>query len=81
MVFGILLRKHKACVACYQKQNDKRWRRIVLNDVENIPLGLVVAWGSANIAQSPRTHVGLVSLFAVSRYGRPRILFQTLLGC
>jgi hypothetical protein len=49
-----------------------RRRRIVLNDVENIPLGVAVAWGSLQVAHSPRAHVGLVLLFAASRYSLPR---------
>ena len=28
------------------KANDVRWRRIVANDLENIPLGLIVLWAT-----------------------------------
>lgn len=49
------------------QQNDRRWRRIVLNDVESIPLGVAVAWGTAGIAHSPLAHSVMVLAFAASR--------------
>ena len=48
---------------------DRRWQRIVMNDLENIPIGLIVAWTSANIAFSPILHSVLVLVFAISRTG------------
>eukprot|EP01098_Paradermamoeba_levis_P008581 TRINITY_DN3555_c0_g1_i3.p1 TRINITY_DN3555_c0_g1~~TRINITY_DN3555_c0_g1_i3.p1 ORF type:complete len:187 (-),score=61.69 TRINITY_DN3555_c0_g1_i3:27-515(-) len=46
---------------------DIRWQRIVLNDLENIPLGLIVAWGALFSASSPFLHGVLVIVFAISR--------------
>lgn len=46
---------------------DIRWQRIVLNDLENLPIGLIVAWGSLLSAYSPLTHTVLVILFAIAR--------------
>ncbi|KAJ3029493.1 UNVERIFIED_CONTAM: hypothetical protein HDU68_011984 [Siphonaria sp. JEL0065] len=49
------------------KLNDIRWQRIVLNDLENIPLGLIVAWSSSISCYSPLLHALLVSVFAGAR--------------
>jgi len=46
---------------------DIRWQRIVHNDLESIPLGLIVAWGSLFSAYNPNVHAALVSTFLVSR--------------
>ncbi|ORY52885.1 hypothetical protein BCR33DRAFT_711305 [Rhizoclosmatium globosum] len=48
---------------------DVRWQRIVSNDLENIPLGLIIAWTSLPTAWSPLLHALLVSLFAAARVG------------
>uniref|UniRef100_A0A6B2LPW7 Microsomal glutathione S-transferase 1 n=1 Tax=Arcella intermedia TaxID=1963864 RepID=A0A6B2LPW7_9EUKA len=48
---------------------DVRWQRIVQNDLENLPLGLIVAWGSLFSCYSPRAHSFLVGLFCASRIG------------
>ncbi|TFJ85254.1 hypothetical protein NSK_003677 [Nannochloropsis salina CCMP1776] len=48
-------------------QNEQRWTRIVANDLENIPLGLIIAWGSLQSPRSPPAHVVLVLAFTVSR--------------
>ncbi|KAJ3203425.1 hypothetical protein HDU67_010206 [Dinochytrium kinnereticum] len=44
-----------------------RWQRIVLNDLENIPLGLIVAWATLLSPSSPMFHTMFVSLFALAR--------------
>ncbi|KAI8620895.1 hypothetical protein BC830DRAFT_1164165 [Chytriomyces sp. MP71] len=46
---------------------DIRWQRMVLNDLENIPLGLIVAWASLLSPYSPKLHAIFVSLFAAFR--------------
>ncbi|KAJ3412718.1 hypothetical protein HDV05_000346 [Chytridiales sp. JEL 0842] len=46
-----------------------RWQRILMNDLENIPIGLLVAWGSAFSPKSVKTHIVLVMAFAALRCG------------
>lgn len=48
-------------------ETDMRWQRIVLNDLENIPLGLIVAWASVFSPLSEWTHVSLVASFTLAR--------------
>ncbi|KAJ3117068.1 hypothetical protein HDU96_007986 [Phlyctochytrium bullatum] len=44
-----------------------RWQRIVWNDLENLPLGLIVAWGGLVSPASPRLHAALAVGFAAVR--------------
>eukprot|EP00300_Choanocystis_sp_HF-7_P026907 c3130_g1_i1.p1 GENE.c3130_g1_i1~~c3130_g1_i1.p1 ORF type:complete len:162 (-),score=43.78 c3130_g1_i1:137-622(-) len=53
-------------------QDAERWNRIVQNDIENIPTGLIVAWGALLVTDHPQTHAVLVSAFAAFR------IFHTL---
>jgi len=46
---------------------DLRWQRIVLNDLENIPFALIIAWGSLLSAKNPFLHSVLVYLYCVVR--------------
>ena len=46
-----------------------RWIRLVSNDTENIPMGLIAAWGSLFCAYSQPWHVGLLLAFTVARVG------------
>ena len=46
-----------------------RWARIVSNDMENIPLGLIAAWGSLLCCANPQAHVVLILLFTLARIG------------
>jgi hypothetical protein len=46
---------------------DIRWQRIVLNDTENIPMSMAIAWGTAFIGKSPEFHAALVLAFALAR--------------
>ena len=46
---------------------DIRWQRIVHNDLENIVVGLIVAWASLFSTYSPRVHIVSVGFFAVAR--------------
>ncbi|KAJ3140037.1 hypothetical protein HK101_003588 [Irineochytrium annulatum] len=46
---------------------DIRWDRIVRNDIENIPLGLIVASAFSESAANPLVHVALVLTFALAR--------------
>ena len=49
------------------KFDDIRWQRIVMNDLENIPLGLIIAWSSLQSAYSPLIHSIAIILFTVAR--------------
>ncbi|GAB5035377.1 membrane associated eicosanoid glutathione metabolism-like domain protein [Nannochloropsis oceanica] len=49
------------------KEIEQRWTRIVANDLENIPLGLIIAWGALQSPLSASAHIVLVFSFAVSR--------------
>ncbi|KAJ3117067.1 hypothetical protein HDU96_007985 [Phlyctochytrium bullatum] len=50
-----------------ERLNDIRWQRIVMNDIENIPLGLAIAIITLFTPASPLFHTLLVSLFAFAR--------------
>lgn len=55
------------------QQNDKRWRRIVANDLENIPIGLIVLWSAAMATSAKGSDGGvgvivLTILFTISRF-------------
>jgi hypothetical protein len=49
------------------RQKAERWTRIVGNDMENIPLGLILSWLSLEIGKSKDVHTGLVVTFAACR--------------
>lgn len=49
------------------READIRWQRIVHNDMENIFLGLIVAWGSLFSAASPGVHAVSVVIFTLAR--------------
>ena len=36
-----------------------RWSKIIQNDIENIPLGLILNWGSLLCNANPAYHLGL----------------------
>jgi glutathione S-transferase len=48
---------------------EQRWQRIVQNDLENIPIGLLITFASLIAADysSPITHIVFVCIFTVSR--------------
>jgi len=56
---------------------EARWTRIVANDLENLPFGLVVAWGSLMTLGMMRpgsvgpwsAHATFISLFLIGRVG------------
>ncbi len=50
-----------------QREVEQRWTRIVANDLENIPLGVAVMYGSMATAFSPAVHAFLALGFAFSR--------------
>lgn len=50
-----------------------RWSRIVFNDLENIPVGLIVAWGSALTAGLEGGSADL-HLIGVTLFGAARVL-------
>eukprot|EP00299_Pterocystis_sp_00344_P012265 c5862_g1_i1.p1 GENE.c5862_g1_i1~~c5862_g1_i1.p1 ORF type:complete len:180 (+),score=24.16 c5862_g1_i1:35-574(+) len=49
-------------------QNSERYNRLVMNNLENILIGLIVAWGTLLCAKDANTHVWLVLILAVSRF-------------
>jgi glutathione S-transferase len=48
---------------------EARWARLVLNDLENIPIGLITAWGALQSPLFPKVHAALVLIFAAARVG------------
>lgn len=46
---------------------DIRWQRIVLNDLENIPFGLIIAWASLLSSFFPQVHNLCVIVFTLAR--------------
>jgi hypothetical protein len=51
-----------------RKQNEIRWSRIMMNDLENIPIALILSWGGLLSAHSPRIHTLLVIGFTLARF-------------
>eukprot|EP01125_Pyxidicula_operculata_P005686 TRINITY_DN1998_c0_g1_i4.p1 TRINITY_DN1998_c0_g1~~TRINITY_DN1998_c0_g1_i4.p1 ORF type:complete len:200 (+),score=13.86 TRINITY_DN1998_c0_g1_i4:872-1471(+) len=49
------------------QMQDIRWQRIVSSDLESIPVGLVVLWGSLFSAASPSVHSLLACTYLISR--------------
>mmetsp|Transcript_19750 Transcript_19750/g.22409 ORF Transcript_19750/g.22409 Transcript_19750/m.22409 type:complete len:152 (-) Transcript_19750:206-661(-) len=49
------------------REEDMRWQRIVQNDVENLPLGLVVMWGTLGYADDADAHIALALIWTVMR--------------
>ena len=54
----------------FYRLQELRWTRIVANDLENIPIGLIASWGSLLCCSNYNTHAYLVIGFAIFRYGR-----------
>jgi uncharacterized membrane protein YecN with MAPEG domain len=46
---------------------ETRWARIVSNDLENIPIGLIISWATLFSAYSPFLHSMMMILFVISR--------------
>ena len=49
------------------KEAELRWLRIVSNDIENIPIGLLLMWAGTIAAGSPLVHTAAIALFCCSR--------------
>ena len=49
-------------------EKEMRWNRIVGNDLESLPFGLVTAWSACFACYSPVGHAVAVSLYVLSRY-------------
>ena len=49
------------------KLDEMRWTRIMANDLENLPIGLIAAWGNLLCAYSPAVHFYLALTFAAVR--------------
>ncbi|KDO29127.1 hypothetical protein SPRG_06182 [Saprolegnia parasitica CBS 223.65] len=50
------------------KIEDLRWQRILANDVENIPLGLIMAWGAATTGGNASVTVAAITTFTAARF-------------
>lgn len=51
------------------QETDMRWRRIVQNDLESIPIGLAVFLGSVLVGGHETANVALMSAYTASRFG------------
>jgi len=60
--FGIRSTAEKGLV-----ESQRRWLRIVGNDLENIPIGLICLWTALLTAKSPAVHVFCVVSFVIAR--------------
>ena len=49
------------------KENEQRLVRIGLNDLENIPIGLILCWGSLLVCKSTNAHFWLTICFTAGR--------------
>ncbi|KAJ3215460.1 hypothetical protein HDU67_000384 [Dinochytrium kinnereticum] len=58
--------------------DDLRWQRIVMNDIENIPMGLVAMYGSLLTPYSATTHSILSLAFVAARQANPLYLTASL---
>ncbi|KAJ3359873.1 hypothetical protein HDU91_004779 [Kappamyces sp. JEL0680] len=50
------------------RQQDIRWQRIVLNDLENIPMGLVVAFVSILVGANATVTQASICVFTLARF-------------
>eukprot|EP00659_Diplonema_papillatum_P008498 gene8498-13122_t len=50
------------------KERAMRWSRVLMNTLENVPLGLITGWASLIATKGSRTQVLFFTLFAVSRW-------------
>eukprot|EP00298_Acanthocystis_sp_HF-20_P006513 c16351_g1_i1.p1 GENE.c16351_g1_i1~~c16351_g1_i1.p1 ORF type:complete len:161 (-),score=65.46 c16351_g1_i1:53-535(-) len=50
-----------------REQLAQRWIRVVSNDLEQVPLALLIAWASVPVARSPVAHAVLISIFGLNR--------------
>ncbi|KAJ1540168.1 hypothetical protein HK405_011805 [Cladochytrium tenue] len=57
----------QASVSAKARLDDIRWQRIVNNDLENLPLGLILAYASLQSPASHTVHRVAVITFVVSR--------------
>ncbi|OQR88553.1 hypothetical protein THRCLA_10247 [Thraustotheca clavata] len=48
-------------------EEDLRWERLVRNDLENIPIGLLISWAAVNSGGNPLVNSGAIIVFTVSR--------------
>lgn len=67
-----LNRIHKA------KSAEVRAARLVMNDVENIPLGLIVAWMAVLCGGNQYVHVGSLWAFCLGRYAHSYAYFHAI---
>eukprot|EP01135_Chromosphaera_perkinsii_P001384 Nk52_evm1s166 gene=Nk52_evmTU1s166 len=49
------------------REEEMRWSRIIMNDLENVPLGLVLMWAGQLGGAAGEVHTGLVTAFVASR--------------
>ncbi|OQR90357.1 hypothetical protein ACHHYP_05607 [Achlya hypogyna] len=46
---------------------DLRWERLVRNDLENIPIGLLAAWAAVNSGGNPLVNSAAIVIFTIGR--------------
>ncbi|KAI8619319.1 hypothetical protein BC830DRAFT_1104658 [Chytriomyces sp. MP71] len=66
--FGIASAEGETEDAKHAKLAELRWVRIVQNDLENVPMGLIVAWSSLQNPYNATVHAVAVAVFGISRY-------------
>ena len=52
-----------------KQESLQRWTKIVQNDLETIPIGLLMNWGSLLCNPNPCIHLGLNATFVLGRLG------------
>ncbi|OQR86661.1 hypothetical protein ACHHYP_10301 [Achlya hypogyna] len=57
----------KTAVSATALEQDIRWERIVRNDLENIPMGLLVAWGSVQSGGCDAVTAAAIATFTAAR--------------
>ncbi|EQC40352.1 hypothetical protein SDRG_02253 [Saprolegnia diclina VS20] len=56
-----------AAATAAAREQDIRWERIVRNDLENIPIGLLVAWGAVQSGGVEAVTTGALGAFTAAR--------------
>uniref|UniRef100_K3WS41 Microsomal glutathione S-transferase 1 n=1 Tax=Globisporangium ultimum (strain ATCC 200006 / CBS 805.95 / DAOM BR144) TaxID=431595 RepID=K3WS41_GLOUD len=49
------------------REAEYRWKRIVMNDLENIPMGLIVFGAGVLVEASEKVHIGAMLVFTLAR--------------
>jgi hypothetical protein len=49
-------------------EKQQRWGRICGNDLESIPIALIIAWGSVVCGSPASYHIPLIATYTIARY-------------